>query len=339
MRKQSRLFAGLVMAAIVFFGMSIIVESSAWARAGGGRSMGSRGSKSFSSPQTPSSPSQSAPGIGTPGRNPIPGSPAQPSGGFLSRSPFMQGLAGGLAGGLLGSLLFGGIGHASPGGVGGGGIGFMDLALLGLLLYLAYRFFKKRREQSAYAPAYQAGGESPHLAGSQEFRQSGYPYGSNEVPESSTGHGERESGLAQIRDYDPGFDKERFKETAQDHFFRIQAGWTNRSLHGLENLLSDQMALFFRGELDAMSRKGQINRLENIAIRKVELTEAWQEAGKDFITVLFTANLLDYTVDETTQDVIEGDRINPVKFQEFWTFSRGIGSPQWQLSAIDQMNR
>lgn len=339
MRNRSRLFAGLVLSAVLFFGVSIIVESSAWARAGGGRSMGSRGSKSFSSPQTPSSPSQSAPGIGTPGRNPLPGSPAQPSGGFFSRSPFMQGLAGGLAGGMLGSLLFGGIGHASPGGVGGGGIGFLELAILGLLLYLAYRFFKRRKEQSAYATAHQTGGESPQLAGTQEFRQAGYPYGSEEAHEPTAGYGEKERGLEQIKHHDPGFDEERFKETAQDLFFRIQAGWTNRSLHGIEEIVTDQMAMMFKSEFESMTQKGIINRLENIAIRKVELAEAWQEAGKDYITVLLTANLLDYTVDAMTLDVVDGDRINPVKFQEFWTFSRDIGSPQWQLSAIDQTKR
>lgn len=85
-----------------------------------------------------------------------------------------------------------------------------------------------------------------------------------------------------------------------------------------------------------MNRKGVINRLENIAIRKVEIAEAWQESGKDYITTLFTANLLDYTVDAVNREVVEGDKLNPVKFQEYWTFCREIGSPRWQLSAINQ---
>ncbi len=140
MNTKLRLF--FVLSAMFFFAMSTVIESTAWARAGGSRSMGSRGSKSFSSPQVPTSPS---PGMSMPGRNSSPGSFAQPSGGSFGRSPFMQGLAGGMAGGLLGSLLFGGTGHASPGGFGGGGIGVMDIVLLGLLLYLAYRFFRKRR--------------------------------------------------------------------------------------------------------------------------------------------------------------------------------------------------
>lgn len=337
MRNLRKGFAGLVLAIVFVFGASIVFESSAWARAGGGGSMGSRGSRSFSSPQMPSSPSQRSPGIGTPGRNAYPGSQGQQPGGFFSRSPFMQGLAGGLAGGLIGSLLFGGMGHASSGGAGAGGIGFLDIAIVGLLLYLAYRFFKRRREQNAFANSQYAGvGSAPSDSGP-GFQEARYTHPSQEVQEPSSGYGELERGLDQIRRMDPGFDEERFKETAQDLFFRVQAGWTNRSLRGIEGIVTDQMADVFRKQFESMTQKGIINRLENIAIRKVELSEAWQETGKEYITVLYTANLLDYTEDAATGEVVEGDKLSPVKFQEFWTFSRDIGSLQWQLSAIDQM--
>ncbi len=328
----------LVFSTLFFFGMAMVIESSAWARAGGGRSMGSRGSKSFSAPQTPSSPSQSTPGMSTPGRNPAPGSAAQPSGGFFSRSPFMQGLAGGLAGGMIGSLLFGGIGHASPGGVAGGGIGFIEIALLGLLLYMAYRFFKRRREQSL-ATASSYAGASPEMGGYLGSSQTPFPHSSGYPQEPTSGHGEVARGMDQIKGFDPAFDEEKFKETVQDLFFRIQAGWTNRSLNGIEGILTAEMADYFGNEFELMNRKGVINRLENIAIRKVEIAEAWQETGKDYITILFTANLLDYTVDAASREVVEGDKLNPVKFQEYWTFCRDIGSPRWQLSAIDQVGQ
>ncbi len=327
---SKKISLALVFSILFFFGAAILIESSAWARAGGGRSMGSRGSKSFSSPQTPS---QSSPGLNSPGRN-APGGLNQPSsGGFFGRSPFMQGLAGGLAGGMLGSLLFGGIGHASPGGAAGGGIGFLDMILLGLLLYLGYRFFKSRRaQQSAATAGYYSDGGRQRVDG-----YSGSPYSSGSAHEPAPSYGATERGIDQIRSYDPGFDEERFKETVQDLFFRIQAGWTNRSLEGIEGILAGEMAGYFKGEFESMKQRGVINRLENIAIRKVELAEAWQEMGKDYITVLFTANLLDYTVDATTREVLEGDKMNPVKFQEFWTFCRDVGSSRWQLSAINQV--
>jgi predicted lipid-binding transport protein (Tim44 family) len=54
------------------------------------------------------------------------------------------------------------------------------------------------------------------------------------------------------------------------------------------------------------------------------------------VTVFFTANLLDYTVDDKTGQVVAGDKLNPLKFQEFWTFCRDVGTSRWQLSAINQ---
>ena len=88
-------------------------------------------------------------------------------------------------------------------------------------------------------------------------------------------------------------------------------------------------------------RRGSIastfNRLDNIAVRTTDITEAWQESGRDFITVRFLANLLDYTVEESSGQVVSGSRTEPVKFEEYWTFSRPVGNNPWQLSAINQV--
>lgn len=331
----------LVFATLFIFAAATFMESMAWARAGGGRGSGSRGGRSFSSPQMPSSSSRVSPGMSTTGQSPFSGNPAQGSGNFFSRSPFLQGMAGGLAGGMLGSLLFGGVGHAGSGGIGRGGIGLMDIIILGVILYLAYRFFKRRRAQNeAVASAHFGNTSQPRPGGNAEFPRTLTPYLMDPLPEtgpSSTGEADR--GFGRMGSQDAGFDEERFKETAQDLFFRIQAGWTNRSLEGIENILTKEMAEFFRSEFETLKQKGIINRLENIAIRRVELSEAWQEPGKDFITVLITANLLDYTVNAETREVVQGDRMNPVKFQEFWTFCREGGSAGWRLSAINQMEQ
>jgi predicted lipid-binding transport protein (Tim44 family) len=95
------------------------------------------------------------------------------------------------------------------------------------------------------------------------------------------------------------------------------------------------MERLLREDAERLRREGRINRLENIAVRNVEIVEAWQEAGADFITVLFTANLLDYTTDERGE-LVEGSRTDPVKFREFWTFTRPVGPNSWKLSAITQ---
>ncbi len=247
----------------------------------------------------------------------------------------MQGIAGGIAGGLLGSMLFGGTGHAaSRGGMGGGGIGLFEILILGLLAYLGYRFYRSRRARAVGAGLF---GSSTNFEGNPGGGPGVFGGSFQEGHGDTTTDGEVERGFQQIRSSDPGFNEERLKEELQDLFFQIQAAWTNRSLKGIEDKITGKMNEFFVNEFDSMKGKGILNSLENIAVRKVEPTEVWQETDKDYVTVLFTASLLDYTVDEKTGTLISGDKMNPVKFLEFWTFCREIGTRQWKLSAISQM--
>lgn len=328
MKKGKGLRLALIISLVLLFAGLGFFESAAWARAGGGGSSGSRGGRSFSSPSMPSRPSP-GPSPSSPGLGQLPGS--APSSGF-SRSPFLQGLAGGVAGGLLGNMLFGSRGYAGGGQYGGGGIGLLDILVIGAGIYFLMRYLKRRRQQGAASSLF---GDSS--AADQGFARPA-PYYGDSQQEYAPQYGEVEKGFQELRRYDPSFNEETFKETVQDIFFRIQAGWMNRSRDGIENFFSPEMSAYFDSEFQRMKEQGRINRLENIAVRKVEPSEVWQEAGKDYVTVLFTANLLDYTVDDKTGQVVQGDKLNPVKFQEFWTFCRDIGTQHWQLTAINQMN-
>jgi predicted lipid-binding transport protein (Tim44 family) len=89
-------------------------------------------------------------------------------------------------------------------------------------------------------------------------------------------------------------------------------------------------------DCDRLRAAGKINRLENIAVRAAEVTEAWQEGGQDYVTVHFLASLLDYTTDESGARVLDGSRTEPVKFEEYWTFTRPVGPNPIRLSAIQQ---
>lgn len=146
-----------------------------------------------------------------------------------------------------------------------------------------------------------------------------------------------DSGISYIRQMDHFFDEQKFKDQSMDAFFKIQGAWANRDMSPIRNMFTDEMYRIIQGEADDLRQKKQINRLDNIAVRKVEISEVWQEGGNDFITVRLTANLLDYTTDETSGSVISGSKTDPVKFEEYWTFTRPVGNNPWQLSAINQV--
>lgn len=132
-----------VMAAVMFLSITVL-ELNAQARAGGSRSMGSRGSRSYSRPASPSyQPSQSRQQYA-----PSPSPFQQQAGGG-----FMRNMAGGMMGGMLGSMLFGSVAGAGAGGMGGGGgIGLFEIALLAGIGYLIYRYIRKKRADSSSNP-------------------------------------------------------------------------------------------------------------------------------------------------------------------------------------------
>lgn len=304
-----------------------MLPEEAWARAGGGISSGSRGSRSYSSPsRTYSAPMpRPSPTPGTmPSPSPAPAPMAQPapSGGF------MRSLAGGLVGGLLGGMLFRGLGFAGTGEGFGGGFGMMDLLLLAGIAYLIFWLVRRNRSRGAEATAY----GSQMSADAPGWGPPAATLDATPVPWQQ----DLDRGLAHIRQMDSGFDTEAFRETCTDLFFKIQAGWMHRDLEKLRPLMTEEMQEAFGKQIDAARAKRQINKLENITVRSVELTEGWQEQGRDYITVRFLANLLDYTIDEATGKVVDGSDTAPVKFEEYWTWVRPVGPNPWRLSAINQ---
>jgi predicted lipid-binding transport protein (Tim44 family) len=239
----------------------------------------------------------------------------------------MRSMAGGIVGGMLGGMLFRSLGMAGAGGgmAGGGGIGLFEILLLAGIGYLIYRYVKKRRAESGPV-MYQQGGYQGAMAA---------PVSDAYLIDEPASDG-LAAGLSQVRRSDPSFDEARFKDAVMDNFFKIQGGWMNRDISALSGILTDEMKGIFQEDINRLLRDRQVNRLENIAVRSVEISEAWQDSGQDYITSLIYANLLDYTTDDATGSVVTGSKTEPVKFEEYWTFTRPAGNGSWRLSAISQ---
>ncbi len=322
-------FIYCVLGFAVFFFICLAMETAVHARVGGGRSSGSRGFSSGGSFQrsTPTSPSRqpTQPRSGMTQQRPL----QQPSSG-IGRG-LMYGLGGLFLGGMIGSLLFGGHGQAAGwGGTGGFGMGdlIIVLVILGIVYFIVKRF-RARREAMQMSSA--GAGYAPYAYDQpQAGTYSGEP---QEADEPGDGLGR---GLRHIAEMDPGFSESAFRETAEDLFFRIQSAWTKRDLGPARQLLSAEMLNVLQADANRYVADKQFNRLENVAVRSVEIVDAAQDRGEEYITVKFTASLLDYVVSESTGDVVSGSASNPVKFLEYWTFSRKVGDKQWVLSGITQ---
>jgi predicted lipid-binding transport protein (Tim44 family) len=323
-----------ILCLLMFLTWSIPFEALAQAGRGlsGGGAFGSRGSRSLT-------PVRSYTPLSSPGVRPADptrpgGSPTAPSRVATPTDSFSRGLGGGFLGGLAGGMvarwLFGGpAAQAAPESEDSRSFGLIDLILLGGLGFFIYWLITKRRRQQAAALSgtYQSNPAETSLQP---------PYYELEPSASSEPEWDLEKGLRHIEQLDFLFSEEKFKDQAMDYFFKIQGAWVDREMSTVKHLLTREMFDLLQEDAEKMRRDGLLNRLENMAVREVNLTEAWQESGHDYLTVRIYVTLLDYTINEQTGEIVSGSKVEPVKFEEYWTFTRPVGNNPWRLSAITQ---
>ncbi len=292
--KTDRLLACFIALVTCIFFSAAIMPSDAYAKA-------SFGGKMFKSSPMKTTPSQQY-------------RPAQGQ-----QGSFTKGMAGGLLGGALGAMLFGSL-------LGGQGLGLLPLLLLAGVGYFLFRKMSSGNYNSNRPPTPPPFGQ----------------YNTNVPPAYPTDFGQEETsgsipvdqGLAQIRATDPGFDEKYFAEVASDVFFKVQAGWMRQDINSFRNLLGDTLAAEYTQHFEEMKARGVVNKLESIAVRGVEIVDAGSDGHEDFVTVRFTASLLDYTVETATGRIIEGSDSSPIKFDERWTWARPVKTENWKLEGL-----
>ncbi|MFT8481528.1 MAG: TIM44-like domain-containing protein [Gluconobacter cerinus] len=286
----------------------LCVLGSADARPGGGASMGSRGSRTWSAPpRTSITPSWTRPmdrtmapqanyGAQTAPRPMAPMTPGyRPS--FPNRHPFMTGFAGGLLGaGLFGMLS----GHGFFGGMNGGTsfLGFLfQVFVIGALIMFVLRLFNRRKMaangMSGSTPFNAAGGSAPVTLSNDDYTS--------------------------------------FQRLLLD----IQAAWSAQNTRALSSMTTPEMAGYFNEQLSDLASRGARNIVSNVQFQRGDLSEAWRERNLTYATVAMRYSMTDVTTD-TFGNVIDGSSTEPVTVTELWTFVRADGRGNWILSAIQQ---
>jgi predicted lipid-binding transport protein (Tim44 family) len=290
----------------------MLAVSSADARIGGGSSMGSRGTRTFSAPpSTSTAPSAAQPlnrtftQPGTPGLG-----TAAAGGGFFNRpgGGMLRGLAAGFLGaGLLGMLFGGGM----FGGLGGMSSLFgliLQIGLIVIVVRLAMSWWQ-RRSTPAYADA-----PTGAPAGASTYRTgSGFGLGSGPAP----------------LEIAPA-DYEAFERLLSD----IQAAWSNEDVAKLHTLATPEMVSYFNGDLQANKARNVVNKVSGTKLLQGDLSEAWREGDTDFASVAMRFSMIDKTLDRASGRLVEGSE-QPSEATEVWTFLRPRGA-NWELSAIQQ---
>ncbi|MFC0336630.1 Predicted lipid-binding transport protein, Tim44 family [Kushneria avicenniae] len=273
---------------LMSFGLA--VEHADAKRFGGGKSFGS-----YSRSASPSS-SQAT----TPPRQAQQGTRA--AGGGMSR--FMGPLAGIMAGGLIASLLFGGAFD---------GIRFMDILLIALLGFIAWKVLAARRRAS------NTGAHDVHHDQRQQHHQQRQTHDFG--PASGAAAPGAGAAGAAMGSEPSWFNREQFLSGAKEHFMNLQRAWDNNDFEKIQEFVTPELYNLLRKERAEQSANNQTEVVRLFA----ELGDVREYGQQAEATVLFHG-----IMKEDGQDN---------EFNETWHLTREVRDQSpWYIQGIEQNN-
>ena len=305
--------------AMVAFAALALSVAPAMAQAGKGKSMGSRGSQTYSAPPT----TQTAPNQARPMERSVTQPQQAPSGATAGAAQpaaapsFGKALMGGMLGGFLGAGLFSLLSGGGLGGFGGALMMLLQIALVAGLVFLVIGFFRRRSE-----PAMATAGQGPNTM-NRDMQQGMLGGG--------TGHA---GGFGAVA----GRPLEIKPEDYQ-HFERllgeVQDAYSREDIGKLRQITTPEMAVYFDEGLSDTAAQGKVDRFGKPELLQGDLAEAWSEGADEYATVAMRFAMPVATMDRASGRVVDGDMSKPREFTEIWTFRRERGGA-WALSAIQQ---
>lgn len=321
--------------------MTVAAVGEADARKGGG--FGSRGTRTYTAPpSTTTAPSTAAPiqRSATPAPAATAGAASATRGGLFGGG-FAGSLLRGLAiGGLIGLLL----GHGLGGLAGMLGL-LLQVGLVALVAFMAYRFFAGRRQPTP------AGAGAPFSANRGMFD------GGSQRPADPPASGRSALGglgglggaagtggqaSPEAAPYQPapnrrvkdeigltGADFDAFEARLKG----IQDAFSREDRAALSRLATPEVSAVFGEELDANASRGVRNEVRDVSLVQGDLAEAWREEARDYATVAMRYRMVDVMRDRTSGALTPDSSEAPQEVTEVWTFVRPRGG-EWMLSAI-----
>jgi hypothetical protein len=134
---------------------------------------------------------------------------------------------------------------------------------------------------------------------------------------------------------DAAFDPSKLRAFITATFHRVQQCWEARDYGPVRELLGPSILAQHEELLRAMARNLEINRIEDLRVRRLEFVHLWcpAEADRHEVTALITFEAKVYFVNERNGAFLRGSQ-KVIPYQEFWVFRRH--GEAWRLVTIDR---
>jgi len=142
-------------------------------------------------------------------------------------------------------------------------------------------------------------------------------------------------GVRDIRRTDRGFDATRFAGYAAMMFRDVQSAGMARDARALRDRVTPTMYVELEARGDRLRASGRSACVAAVEVTS-EVTEAWQDGNRDYVTAYVAGSMQSHTVDDATGQVVDGSPTLPVAVAAFLTFLRPAGLNFWTLSLIQE---
>lgn len=110
-----------------------------------------------------------------------------------------------------------------------------------------------------------------------------------------------------IKEVDELFSTQKFLAWTEEVFMTIQQAWIDRDWSKIRPFEKEELFKKHEKQLEEYKRLGQINMMERINVNRTYMHKYERDVEYEYLTVLLSARMNDYVIDEKTRQVIKGN--------------------------------
>jgi predicted lipid-binding transport protein (Tim44 family) len=130
---------------------------------------------------------------------------------------------------------------------------------------------------------------------------------------------------AELAREDPAVTQQALDARLRLIYDELNAAWSRRDLGGARPYVSDGLFDYLKYWVTAYEKQGLRNALEGMRIVEWKTVKVLRDRHYDSLTLRLWGSGRDYTVRQTTGDVVSGDPKRERFYSEYWTLIRGAG--------------